>query len=199
MVICNFFLYFKGISSVKHRTSWPEGKSPSCCTLVSWLWRRVRLEVPTLLLLESSPLSPRLPSYSRSGESPRHSLHPYPNICPEGEWIFQSSAHGFSNVPILYLLLWLTKACWVCFEDKGKNNITLFSTTASISNMTQGNKNTIVPKPQTPLLVKIQLPSECGMESGSQSPSTTHFVFPWVTVNIVLSSTVICVCHSLCS
>lgn len=31
--------------------------------------------------------------------------------------------------------------------------------------MTQGSKNAVFPKPQTPLLVKIQLPSECGMES----------------------------------
>lgn len=32
-------------------------------------------------------------------------LHPNPNTYPGGEWIFQSSAYGFSNVPILCLLL----------------------------------------------------------------------------------------------
>lgn len=41
---------------------------------------------------------------------------------------------------------------------------------ATISNMTQGSKNAIFPKPQTPLLVKIQLPSECGMKSQDAKP-----------------------------
>lgn len=32
-------------------------------------------------------------------------VHPNPNTCPWGEWIFRSPACGFSNVPILCLLL----------------------------------------------------------------------------------------------
>lgn len=66
------------------------------------------------------------PSKSEAPQEARGPLYPKLNTFLEGERISQSPGLGFSSVPILFLLLGLIKTCWVCFEDKGKNNITLF-------------------------------------------------------------------------
>lgn len=63
--------------------------------------------------------------------------------------------------------------------------------------MTQGSKNAVFPKPQTPLLVKIQLPSECGMESQETWHRASHPLSPFEQLwNSVFSSTFIPGFHS---
>lgn len=82
------------------------------------------------VLLSPEPWSlPQDPKVIQGQVDPQEAYdppHPNPNTPLGGEWIVPIPARGFSNVPILCLLLGLIKAYWVCFEDKGKNNITLF-------------------------------------------------------------------------
>lgn len=63
--------------------------------------------------------------------------------------------------------------------------------------MTQGSKNAVFPKPQTPLLVKIQLPSECGMESQETWHRASHPLSSFEQLwNSIFSSTFIPGFHS---
>lgn len=63
--------------------------------------------------------------------------------------------------------------------------------------MTQGSKNAVFPKPQTPLLVKIQLLSECGMESQETWHPASHPLSSFEQLwNSTFSSTFISELHS---
>lgn len=117
---------FKVIFRVKNRTSWLKGKPPSLyASFHHNPQRTVGWEIQNPLPLEY-PSGIQHHSKSEGPQETHGPLYPKLNNFLEGERISQSPGPGFSSVPILFLLLELIKTCWVCFEDKGKNNITLF-------------------------------------------------------------------------
>lgn len=66
--------------------------------------------------------------------------------------------------------------------------------------MTQGSKNALFPKPQTPLLVKIPLPSECGVKGRDAKSWAAHTLpfFGWLC-RTLFSITSVPVFHQLTS
>ena len=103
-----------------------ERKVPkSLCILPPQPQRTVGWDIQNPLPLEY-PSGTQHHSKSEGPQETHGPLYPKLNTFLEGERISQSPGPGFSSVPILFLLLALIKTCWVCFEDKVKNNITLF-------------------------------------------------------------------------